>query len=33
MADIFDHLLAALPYFDLEIFELPNSFPNQASIT
>ncbi|MRI00005.1 mechanosensitive ion channel [Kriegella sp. EG-1] len=25
MADIFDHLLAALPYFDLEIFELPNS--------
>lgn len=23
MADIFDHLLAALPYFDLEIFELP----------
>src|SRR5690606_9513876 len=25
MADIFDHLLAALPYFDLEIFELPVS--------
>ncbi len=23
MADIFDHLIAALPYFDLEIFELP----------
>jgi miniconductance mechanosensitive channel len=23
MADIFDHLLAALPYFSLEIFELP----------
>lgn len=22
-ADIFDHILAALPYFDLEIFELP----------
>lgn len=22
-ADIFDHLLAALPYFDLEVFELP----------
>ncbi|MEH6763142.1 MAG: mechanosensitive ion channel domain-containing protein [Aequorivita antarctica] len=22
-ADIFDHLLAAIPYFDLEIFELP----------
>ncbi len=30
MADIFDHLLAAVPYFDLEIFELPNnsSFKN-----
>lgn len=25
MADIFDHLLAAVPYFDLELFELPNS--------
>ncbi|MDF0715414.1 mechanosensitive ion channel [Muricauda sp. 334s03] len=25
MADIFDHLLAALPYFSLEIFELPAS--------
>jgi len=25
MADIFDHLLASLPYFDLEIFELPVS--------
>ena len=25
MADIFDHLLAALPFFDLEIFELPAS--------
>lgn len=25
MADIFDHLLAAVPYFDLEGFELPNS--------
>jgi miniconductance mechanosensitive channel len=24
MADIFDHLIAALPYFDLEIFELPS---------
>lgn len=23
MADIFDHVLAAVPYFDLEIFELP----------
>ncbi|PXX26357.1 mechanosensitive ion channel family protein [Arenibacter sp. ARW7G5Y1] len=26
MADIFDHLLAALPYFELEVFELPTSF-------
>lgn len=27
MADIFDHLMAAVPYFDLELFELPdNSF-------
>ena len=25
MADIFDHLLAAIPYFDLEFFELPNN--------
>src|SRR6056297_2328980 len=25
MADIFDHLLAALPYFSLELFELPVS--------
>jgi len=23
MADIFDHVIAAVPYFDLEIFELP----------
>ena len=30
MSDIFDHLLAALPYFDLELFELPShsSFSN-----
>lgn len=28
MADIFDHLLAALPYFGLEVFELPTSLPN-----
>ena len=28
MADIFDHLLAALPYFELEVFELPTSFNN-----
>ncbi len=25
MADIFDHLIAAVPYFDLEIFELPST--------
>ncbi|MDO7171428.1 mechanosensitive ion channel family protein [Mariniflexile sp. AS56] len=25
MSDIFDHLIAALPYFDLEIFELPSA--------
>ena len=25
MSDIFDHLLAALPYFDLEVFELPSN--------
>ncbi|MCK0162153.1 mechanosensitive ion channel family protein [Allomuricauda sp. F6463D] len=25
MADIFDHLLAAMPYFSLEVFELPAS--------
>jgi miniconductance mechanosensitive channel len=25
MADIFDHVIAAVPYFNLEIFELPNN--------
>jgi len=25
MADIFDHIIAAVPYFDLELFELPNN--------
>lgn len=25
MADIFDHLIAAVPYFSLEIFELPDN--------
>ncbi|PHQ59051.1 MAG: mechanosensitive ion channel protein MscS [Maribacter sp.] len=25
MADVFDHLLAAVPYFELELFELPSS--------
>lgn len=29
IADIFDHLLAAVPYFDLEIFELPTSLQAQ----
>ena len=24
MSDIFDHVIAAVPYFDLEVFELPN---------
>ena len=28
MADIFDHLLASVPYFGLEIFELPTSLKN-----
>ncbi|MEJ1222033.1 mechanosensitive ion channel family protein [Sediminicola sp. 1XM1-17] len=28
MADIFDHILAAVPYFDLEIFEYDNSVYN-----
>lgn len=32
MADIFDHIIASVPYFDLEIFELPSEgkevFPN-----
>jgi miniconductance mechanosensitive channel len=25
MADIFDHLLAAIPFFELEVFELPTT--------
>ena len=25
MADVFDHVIASVPYFNLEIFELPNS--------
>ena len=25
MADIFDHIIAAVPYFDLELFELPSN--------
>ena len=31
MADIFDHLFAALPFFKLEIFELPTSLEFQKS--
>jgi miniconductance mechanosensitive channel len=31
MADIFDHLIAALPYFELEIFELPSSSSFKAN--
>ena len=30
MSDIFDHLLAAVPYFDLEVFELPSRLPEPA---
>jgi miniconductance mechanosensitive channel len=34
MADIFDHVIAAVPYFNLEIFELPsNSSFRDAKIT
>ncbi|MDC3242668.1 mechanosensitive ion channel family protein, partial [Flavobacteriaceae bacterium] len=25
MADIFDHIIASVPYFELEIFELPSN--------
>ena len=28
MADIFDYIIASVPYFDLEIFELPTDFAN-----
>ena len=28
IADIFDHLIAALPYFDLEVFEYPTKLQN-----
>ena len=27
MADIFDHLMSALPFFDLELYEFPLSLP------
>ncbi|TBN06584.1 mechanosensitive ion channel [Hyunsoonleella flava] len=30
MADIFDHVLAAVPYFDLEIFEYPSNLSLKA---
>ncbi len=32
MSDIFDHLLAAVPYFDLEVFELPSRLPEPAQV-
>ncbi|MDO5980556.1 mechanosensitive ion channel family protein [Flavivirga spongiicola] len=32
MSDIFDHLIAALPYFDLEIFELPSGSSFKGNI-
>ncbi|WP_142786083.1 mechanosensitive ion channel family protein [Changchengzhania lutea] len=32
MSDIFDHLIAALPYFGLEIFELPSSSNFKANV-
>ncbi|GLU45581.1 mechanosensitive ion channel family protein [Allomuricauda sp. NBRC 101325] len=32
MADIFDHLLAALPYFSLEVFELPTSLVTETKV-
>ncbi|MBQ0768692.1 MAG: mechanosensitive ion channel [Bizionia sp.] len=30
MSDLFDHFLAAVPYFDLELFELPSSQGSRA---
>lgn len=32
MADIFDHLLASLPYFGLELFELPSSLSDLSGV-
>ena len=32
MADIFDHLIAAIEYFDLEIFELPSGKDVQRAL-
>jgi len=31
MADIFDHIIASMPYFDLEVFEFISS-PSKQSI-
>lgn len=31
-ADIFDHLLAAVPYFDLEIFQSPSGSDMRAGL-
>lgn len=35
MADIFEHLIAAVPYFDLEVYELPtgNDFKTETAFT
>ena len=32
IADIFDHVLAAVPYFNLEVFELPSGKNFQVSL-
>ncbi len=32
MADIFDHALAAIPYFDLEPFELSTFYPDSSTL-
>jgi hypothetical protein len=32
MADIFDHIIASIEYFDLEIFENPTEFIAKSSI-
>ncbi|HNQ26890.1 MAG TPA: mechanosensitive ion channel [Aquaticitalea sp.] len=32
MADIFDHALAAIPYFDLELFELSTFYPDSSTL-
>ena len=33
MSDLFDHFLAAVPYFDLELFELPNNINYNSNTT